>query len=173
MVILSLTKNPTIDNVLKARDLLSQLEQRFSETRDPSLKPTNFPYNYLLNCAASCCGNPGDKLKAFHIATQTYNDLRKAAKLHPDSFTYSFFLKSAINLLPEGSELKTKCMKVCFDQCRRDGLVNSAVLRRLQSQNTPNAVLADLLELGNTPSPTSYRQLVLDDLPPQWSRNTR
>jgi hypothetical protein len=171
VVILSLTKNPTIDNVLKARNLLMQLEKRFEETQDPNVKPNAYPYNYVLNCAASCVGNAGDKLKAFHIATQTYNDLRKAEYTQPDSYTYSFWIKGANNLLPEG-ELREKCIKLSFEQCQRDGLVTSSVLRRLLA-GTPTNVVADILGFGTNASPARYRQLTLEDLPPQWSRNTR
>ena len=171
MAILSLTKNPTIENVVKARDLLSQLEDRSIETGDPSLKPNAYPYNYVLNCAASCVGNAGEKLKAFHIASQTYNDLRKSKDIEPDSYTYSFWIKGANSLLPEG-ELRRKCITLSFEQCQRDGLVNSSVLRRLLA-GTPQDVLADLLDLDASTSPASYRQLTIEDLPPQWSRNTR
>ncbi|KAL3925655.1 MAG: hypothetical protein SGILL_000258 [Bacillariaceae sp.] len=171
MAILSLTKNPTIENVVQARDLLSQLEERFEETGDPSLKPNTYPYNYVLNCAASCVGNAGEKLKAFHIATQTYNHLRKSEDIEPDSYTYSFWIKGSNSLLPEG-ELRRKCITLSFEQCQRDGLVNSSVLRRLLA-GTPQDVVADLLDLGSTTSPTSYRQLTMEDLPPQWSRNAR
>ena len=172
MVILSLTKNSTLENILKARSLLSLLEERYAETHHPELKPNAYPYNYVLMNSAACIGGPGDKLKAFHVATQTYNDLRNEAKLQPDSYTYSFFIKCANNLLPDG-ELRKKCIKLCFEQCCRDGLMNAAVLRRLLSQKTPTDVLVELLEPSESVSSASYRHLTLDDLPPQWSRNTR
>jgi hypothetical protein len=171
MAILSLTKNPTISNVVQARNLLTQLEERYGETKDTKLRPNAYPYNYVLNCAASCIGDAGDKLKAFQIATQTYNDLRKSEHVIPDSYTYSFWIKCSNNLLPIG-ELRTKCISLSFNQCKKDGLVNEAVLRRLLA-GTPLELLGSLLKIDGKNSSVNYRRLTLEDLPLSWSRNVR
>jgi hypothetical protein len=171
MVLMSLTKNPTLDNVLQARKILSQLEERYEESNDPQLKPNAYPYNYVLNCAASCVGNAGDKLKAFHVATETYNSMRKSSHIKSDSYTYSFWIKASNNLLPEG-ELRGKCIALAVEQCKKDGLLNSAVLKRLLARTPPN-VLSQVLPPDHETSTASYRKLTVDDLPPQWSRNAR
>lgn len=171
MVLLSLTKTPTLDNVLQARELLTQLEERYKENNDPQLKPNAYPYNYVLNCAASCVGNVGEKLKAFQVATETYNAMRKTDFIKADSYTYSFWIKAANNLLPEG-ELRGKCISLSFEQCKKEGLVNQAVLRRLLA-GTPVDVVNDILQVDNGSGKTNYRRTTIDKLPPQWSRNAR
>jgi hypothetical protein len=171
MVLLSLTKIPTFKNVLRARTLLNQLEERFENSKDPQLQPNAYPYNYVLNCAASCIGNSGEKLKSFGVATETYNTMRKSDFVNPDSYTYSFWIKASNNLLPEG-ELRRKCISLSFEQCKRDGLVNSAVLRRLLA-GTPVDVIGEVLRTENNAPPGRFRNMTLEDLPPQWSRNVR
>ncbi|KAG7343064.1 PPR: pentatricopeptide repeat domain containing protein [Nitzschia inconspicua] len=171
MVLLSLTKIPTLDNVLQAQKLLLQLEERYKESNDPQLKPNTYPYNYVLNCAASCVGNAGEKLKAFHVATETYNAMRKSDHIKSDSYTYSFWIKASNNLLPEG-ELRAKCIALSFEQCKKEGLVNEAVLRRLLA-GTPQNVLDHALPSGLGSTHANHRRLSVDDLPPHWTRNAR
>jgi hypothetical protein len=172
MVLFSLTKNPTFNNVLQARKLLSELEERFENSKDPQLKPNTYPYNYVLNCAASCIGDAGEKLKAFQVATETYNTMRKSDLVNPDSYTYSFWIKAANNLLPKG-ELRRNCIALSFEQCRKEGLVNEAVLRRLLA-GTPFDVIAQVLgTVDRHASSGSLRSMTLEDLPPQWSRNVK
>lgn len=166
MTILSLAKRPNLDKVIKARNLLTQLEERYKKTNDPKLKPNAYPYNYVLNCAGSCIGPSGEKLKAFRVAAETYNSLKKSHDTQPDSYTYSFWIKCCNNLLPEG-DLRKKGVTLSFDQCQKDGLVSQAVLRRLLS-DTPIDVLGQIL--GST---ASYRNHTLAEIPHQWSRNAR
>lgn len=157
MVILSLTKNPILKHVVKARDLLVELNDLYAATNDPNLRPNAYPYNYVLNCAASCIGDADDKLKAFQIATSAFNELRKSDFAIPDSYTYSFWFKACISLLPE-SDLKEKAISYSFEQCKKEGLVSNEVVRRLKG--APNVLD---IEPGTT----------TEDLPPSWSRNIR
>jgi len=170
MVILSLSKNPTFGNIMKARDLLTQLNDLYNKSKDSQLRPNAYPYNYVLNSAASCVGSSGEKLKAFQIAAQTYNDLRNSG-LSPDSFTYAFWFKLCNNLLPEG-EVRRKSISYSFEQCKKDGMLSKNVLNRLLS-GTPPDILATLLKIKPGTSPATYRKMRLDDFPPSWSRNVR
>jgi len=168
MVILSLSKNPTLNNIIKARDLLTQLNELYSKSKDTQLRPNAYPYNYVLNTAASCIGDSGEKLKAFQIAAQTYNDLRNSG-LSPDSYTYTFWFKNCNNLLPEG-ELRRKSITYSFEQCKKDGMLTENVLERLLA-GTPPEILTTLLGIKQGTSPAKYRKMRLDDFPPNWSRN--
>jgi hypothetical protein len=169
VTILALTKNPTLDNVMKARELLTQLNNLYERNKNPELKPNAYPYNYVLNCAASCIGDASEQLKAFQVAAQTYRDLRKSLNTEPDSFTYSFWIKAANKLLPDG-ELRRKCVSLSFEQCKKVGLVNDAVLRRLLA-GTPPDLIKELLGLEQNSTPNVYRAMTLADCPPSWSRN--
>jgi hypothetical protein len=157
MVILSLTKNPILKHVVKARDMLDELNDLYTATNDPNLRPNAYPYNYVLSCAAACVGDADDKLKAFHIATATLNALRKSDFASPDSYTYSFWFKACLSLLPE-CDLKKKAIAYSFDQCKKEGLVSNEVVRRLKGA-------ANVVDI----EPTTMKQ----DLPPSWSRNIR
>ena len=163
MAILTLSKNN--GSVSKARALLKQLLEMYERTQDPQLRPNEFPYNYVLNCAANTLE---DQSMAFKIATETYQEMRKSELVRPDCFTYAFWLKCCNNLLPRG-ELRNKCVKYAFEECKSDGLVTNELLTRL-FQGSPPEVVDSLLDLKEK---TNYRLLRIDDLPPAWSRNAR
>jgi pentatricopeptide repeat protein len=163
MAILAFSKNH--GNVVEARRLLSQLTDLYEVTLDPQLKPSEYPYNYVLNCAANA---QADQQRAFAVATDTFQEMRKSSLVTPDSFTYAFWIKCCNNLIPSG-DLRNKCVSLAFEECRRGGLVTNEVLTRL-FQGSPPRIVDQLLELPRTG--TSYRTLTVGDLPPSWSRNT-
>ena len=171
MVISAANTNPTLKNALRARELLVELLALCDKTQHPDLEPNAFPFNYVLNCAANCIGSVEEKVKAFQAAAQTYNDLRKRDNVSPDSYTYGFWFKCCNNLLPVG-EVRTKGVSLSFQQCKADGLVSAENLRRLLA-GTPPEVVRSILDLDYQASPFDYRQLTIDDLPPDWSRNVR
>ena len=151
MTIQTLARNN--GNIVRARELLSELVQQYEFSGyDPQLKPNTFPYNYVLNCAANTM-DPDQRLQAFQIATQTYQEMRQSKILKPDSFSYAFWLKCCNNLLDPGP-LRTKGMMYAFEECKRDGLVSSEVLTRLM-QGCPKDVVTKLLELPSPPRPSS------------------
>jgi pentatricopeptide repeat protein len=162
MAILTFSKNH--GSVAQARGLLTRLTKLYAETDDPQLEPSEYPYNYVLNCAANA---QLDQDRAFAIATETFQEMRKSPLVRPDSFTYAFWLKCCNNLLPVG-DLRTKCVSFAFDECRKAGLVSNEVLTRL-FQGTPPRAVDQLLELPK--KGTNYRTLTVNDLPPAWSRN--
>jgi pentatricopeptide repeat protein len=166
MAILTFARNN--GSVKKARGLLTRLLDLYETTRDPHLRPSAYPYNYVLNCAANALDN---KTEAFHIATQTYQGLRKSEIVRPDSFTYAFWLKCCNNLLPLG-ELRDKCVTFAFEECKKEGLVTKVALTRLLHANRPELV-NKLLELNQSSERIPYRSLRVTDLPPSWSRNAK
>jgi len=163
MAILTFAKNN--GSVEKARDLLSQLVQLYDETKDPQLRPNEYPYNYVLNCAANSLV---DQSEAFRIATDTYQEMRKSDLVSPDTYTYAFWLKCCNNLLPQG-DLRNKCITYAFEECKRDGMVTNELLTKL-FQGSPAPVVDELLELDRK---ANYRKLEVDQLPASWSRNAR
>lgn len=171
MVISAISTNPTLSNVQKARELLLELLQLYDETQNVVLKPNVYPFNNVLNCAANCIGSSDEKTKAFQLAAQTYNDIRRRESVQPDSYTYAFWFKCCNNLLPIG-DVRTKGVTLVFDQCKADGLVSGETLRRLLA-GTPSDVATSILGLNPKTSPVIYRQMTIDDLPPAWSRNVR
>ena len=88
MVILTLANRN--GSIVQARELLTRLVKLYEETKDEALMPSAYPYNYVLNCAANTLEN---KLEAFRIATQTYQEMRKSSCVSPDSYTYAFWFK--------------------------------------------------------------------------------
>lgn len=144
MAIQSLAKHN--GSAVRARELLTQLiEQYFASGKDPRLLPNTYPYNYVLNCAANAIDN---KLEAFQIASQTYQEMRKSEIVKPDSFSYAFWLKCCNNLL-EAGDLRTKGITYAFEECKREGLVNHEVLTRLL-QGSPLVLVDRMLETSTT-----------------------
>jgi tetratricopeptide (TPR) repeat protein len=168
MVILSLARCPRGGNAAKARTLLEQLVKFYEESGDESLRPNEYPYNYVLNCAANTLGTTEEKIQAFQVATKTYQDMRKSFLVKPDSFTYAFWIKACNNLLPK-TELYDKCVTLGFEQCKQDGLVSQEVLHRLQQGASLD--LCQKVLAGS--SSKEYRTMHVEALPPAWTRNAR
>ena len=170
MAIQALAQCPRQGNALKARELLTRLTERYESTKDESLRPNEYPYNYVINCAANTMGTTEEKIQAFHIATRTYQEMRNSSLVEPDSFTYAFWIKACNNLLPRASELHTKCISIALEQCKKDGLVTNEVLNRLK-QGSSAKVVQSLLGVDEIKS--GHGNLQVQDLPPVWSRNTQ
>ena len=164
MVILTLSK--CNGSPAKAKELLAQLIDLYEETGDEALKPNTFPFNYCLDC---CANSLGDKMKAFRVATHTYQEMRESPYVSPDSFTYAFWFKCCNNLLDD-NDLKAKCMFYAFDECRKDGLVSNTVLNRLQRAVAPK-VLQQWLDLPDRKK--GFKDIKVEDFPPNWSRNAQ
>jgi pentatricopeptide repeat protein len=142
MTIQSLARNN--GNIIRARELLTELVQLYEQSGyDPQLKPNTYPYNYVLNCAANTI-DKHQRLLAFQIATQTYQEMRQSKLIKPDSFSYAFWFKCCNNLLDPGP-LRTKGIMYAFEECKRDGLVSNEVLTRLV-QGSPKDVVNLLLQ---------------------------
>jgi hypothetical protein len=169
IVIQALATSPTINNIMRARELLTHSIELFEATGDQQLQPNPFPYNYVLNCAANCIGTEKEKLRSFQVAAQTYNEIRKSSHVRPDSYTYAFWFKACNNLLPQG-EIRERGLVYAFDQCKAEGLVSTEALRRLVG-GTPPDLLSDLLGIKDGATPSGYRRITINDLPPHWSRN--
>lgn len=154
-------------SIADASALLTRLVGLYEETKDEALMPNAYPYNYVINCAAN---QQEDKMQAFRLATQTYQEMRKSSIVSPDSYTYAFWFKCCNNLLKEDKELKAKCMFFAFEECKKDGLVSNTVINRLQRGIPPN-VLEEWLGIAKRKN--GFRDLKVNELPPGWSRNVR
>ena len=168
MAILTLAKNH--GSVVEARRLLDNLVELYNETGDPSLEPNAYPYNYVLNCAATTVSEDTDI--AFQIATRTFQELRKAGLA--DSYSYAFWIKCCNNLLTS-EDLQKNCVSYAFEECKRDGLVTAEVLNRLLQVLPRKMVMEELLEgkIKASEESSSYTPLTVDNLPASWSRRTR
>eukprot|EP00977_Amphora_coffeiformis_P004686 scaffold1001_cov169-Amphora_coffeaeformis.AAC.33 len=169
MAILTLAKNH--GSVVEARQLLDNLVELYKETGDPSLRPNAYPYNYVLNCAASTVSD--DPAQTFQIATRTFQDLRQARLA--DSYSYAFWIKCCIHLVTS-EELKKNCVRYAFDECKRDGLVTAEVLFRLSQALPRHVVMEEMLEGKVSASgggAATHANVSVNDLPKAWTRKSQ
>jgi hypothetical protein len=172
--ILTVTKSP--GRIQKARELLNQLIALHRDTKEPSLRPTAHPFNYIINCASNVVGNnpavtidETTRIAAFKIAARTYQELREHTELKPDSYTYAFWFKACNSLLPTTSELYTKFMVLSFTQCCKEGMVSREVLNRLKQGHLDYDQLGELLEVNSR----NVMKQTVEDLKPLWTRNVK
>ena len=144
--------------------------------------PSKMTYLCLLNSCASTSKvtsvSPEDKLAAFQIAVQTFNEIRSSTgggrsddddndDIVVDDFPsltsshIAMFLRSCASLLPPSKKRDVVVEKV-FSQCCKEGLLNEFVLIELKgaaSQELQLKMFGGFLEDGIK-------------LPDEWSRNT-
>ena len=146
------------------------------------ITPSKMTYLCLLNSCASTSKvtsvSPEDKLAAFQIAVQTFNEIRSSTgggrsddddndDIVVDDFPsltsshIAMFLRSCASLLPPSKKRDVVVEKV-FSQCCKEGLLNEFVLIELKgaaSQELQLKMFGGFLEDGIK-------------LPDEWSRNT-
>lgn len=166
VAIWALSASPQPGGALRARQLLEELVKQYELTGDASLKPTTHVYNHVMNCAANTeYTDQEEKIAAFKVAAQTYQDLR-TADIQADSYTYAFWFKACNSLLTM-SDYYCNCIKLPLGQCKRDGLLTEEVLKKIQQGHLTGIRLAEMLEVDTSDA----KMVEVDDLDPAWSRN--
>ena len=134
-VILALANSRQSGNIGKAQQLLNRMNDLYKQTGNENVLPNAYTYNYVINCAANTLGDEeqeddedNEKSKAFKIALNSFQELRK--QNIANSFTYAFFIKACVNLLPL-SDVRTKIIEQAFVECCKDGQVTDQVIHRV------------------------------------------
>lgn len=151
----------------QARELLDKLSKLFDQTKRPDLKPTQIPYNTVLNaCAFSAMDTTMEEQRdALQIAVDTFRGMREAG-VDPDTVTYGNLLKCFANLVPQGQGRSDMSLGI-FEKCIEDGLVGSLVWNEVR-RAVPLQVLAQKFQLKGSPG-----SMTLRDLPHKWRRRTK
>ena len=150
-----------------ARKLLDQLLTQYRTTRNPDLRPTNIPFNAVLNaCAFSALGTPlEEQREALKIAVETFTNMRKS-NVSPDTVTYGNLLKCFANLMPQGQVRYDMALQI-FERCCEDGQVGVLAWNEVR-RAVPNPILAKQFNLKASPS-----SLQVNDLPRKWRRRNK
>ena len=134
-VILALANSRQSGNIEKAQELLNRMNNMYQKTGNENVLPNAYTYNYVINCAANTLGKEEDeeqedneKSNAFKIALNAFQELRK--QNIANSFTYAFFIKACVNLLPP-SDVRSKIIEQAFMECCKDGQVTDQVIHRV------------------------------------------
>ena len=160
-------KSKEPDKAKQARELLDKLVELFDQTKRPDLKPTQIPYNTVLNaCAFSAMDTTMDEQRdALKIASSTIGGMRQSG-VEPDTVTYGNLLKCFANLVPQGQGRSDMALRI-FEKCIEDGLVGSLVWNEVR-RAVPLQVLAQTFKLKGPPG-----SMTLRDLPHKWRRRTK
>lgn len=146
-----------------ARDLLDQLIQLYNETGKAALKPTQVPFNAVLNAAAfSALGTTdAEKKAALQIAVKTFSSMHNFAE--PDMVSYGNLLKAIANLMPPSNSRTEMALQV-FHKCRQSGLVGDLVWNEAR-RAIPSNALFQATGLKGT-----YKDMSVEDLPRDWTK---
>jgi hypothetical protein len=148
-------------------ELLEQLLELYKTTKRPNLRPTQIPYNSVLNaCAFSAMGTTMEEQReALQIAVNTFTLMRKS-EVPPDTVTYGNMLKCLANLMPQG-DVRNKMSLQIFEKCREAGLVGALVWNEVR-RAVQSKLLDEQLRLGR---PCGSMQV--KDLPKSWRSQNR
>ena len=165
-VLNALAKSKEPDKAVRARKLLNIMIEMYEISKRPNLKPSQIPFNAVLNACAFSASDTTDeqKLAALKVALTTFSELRKRAR--PDTVSYGNLMKSYHNLMPPGAKRNEVALKL-FDDCVKDGLVGELVWTEV-CRTAQSRVLAKHLKLDKSPG-----SLQVKDLPRSWTSNVR
>jgi hypothetical protein len=155
-VLQTLVHSHTIENDRKASEILNHM-------KEIGVKPNAFTLNCVINAASSVVGSDERKMESFKVALNAFSTLMNSADEETDSFTYAFFLKACLNLLPP-AELRTRIATKTFHKAAKEGKVNNQVIVKLcmclGAQEARN-----VFRLENK----DMRNIRIHDLPQEWS----
>ena len=166
----------------RVQNLLSQLlnmRQRALERGDrlaaDALKPSQIPYNAVLNACAFSALQTGkeEQKEAIQIAVNTFKSMapldgrnRNQNTVSRDAVSYGLMIKAIANLMPRG-EVRSRIALQVFQDCCDDGLVGYLVWNEIR-----RAVPPKFLQQA-----CRFRQQVgsmeVKDLPRAWTSNCK
>jgi Pentatricopeptide repeat domain len=164
-VLNALAKSKEPEKAAICQKLLFKMLQLYDTSKRPSLKPTQVPFNAVLNaCAFSASDTTPEQQKdALQIAIATFYELTKRAR--PDTVSYGNLMKCLHNLMPPGARRNEMALQL-FDNCTKAGLVGDLVWTEVR-QTAQSRVLHRALETkGVHMSPSTIQ---IKDLPSSWT----
>lgn len=180
---------------LRARELLDRLNDLYYTTKRTNLRPTQIPYNTVLNaCAFSARGTSEEEQReALKIAVGTFASMSTSStmttrsnsdtsyKVRRDTVSYGNMLKCIANLIPHGDVRNRMALQV-FRHCCEEGLVGSLVWNEIR-RAVPTKVLqdacgADLFDRsrrnhGLQHGVNGIGSIDVHQLPKHWTANNR
>jgi hypothetical protein len=167
----ALAKSKEPDKATRARALLDQLLDLYDSTKSESLKPSQVPFNAVLNAAAfSAHGTTDDQRReALQVAVQTFS-LMRLRQVAPDSISYGNLLKAFHNLVPAGPT-RTNMAANVFEKCCQEGYVSDLVWNEIRKV-IPSKQLATFVDKHQFRSKNRNIALMdVQELPKPWRRN--
>ena len=165
-VLNTLAKSKQPNKAQRARQYLEMMLNMHAQTKRNALRPTQVPFNAVLNAAAfSALGTPEEEQRmALKTAVETFSLVKKLS-IQPDMISYGNMLKVVANLVPRGST-RTEMGLQLFNGCCQDGLVGELVWNEAR-RAMPSKALVGLFR--NQPKPLSAMRV--QDLPRSWRKN--
>jgi hypothetical protein len=151
----------------KIRKMLDQMLYAYKATGQSHLKPSDIPFNTVLNaCAFSSLGtSEEERREAIKIAVSTYKEMRKEG-VDATTVTYGNMIKCIANLMPQGDSRTRMALQV-FDKCCEDGLVGNLVWNEIR-RAVPSQILDKTYSLKKR-----CGNMELRDLPRRWKQKNR
>mmetsp|Transcript_2262 Transcript_2262/g.3169 ORF Transcript_2262/g.3169 Transcript_2262/m.3169 type:complete len:562 (+) Transcript_2262:172-1857(+) len=144
---------------IKARAVLDRQLTMYKANKLQSCKPDVYSYTSVLSSCASLNGSRRDRLHAFEVATQTFQDMIDSGYIAPNHVTYGTMIKACGRLLPPGKH-RSKIVKQYFDLACQDGCVGNMVLSRLKDATSEGQFKHWITNSYSNPN---------QELPPDWT----
>lgn len=181
-------KSKEAHKAVRTRELLDRLTDLYQDTRRKNLRPTQIPYNTVLNaCAFSAqATSEEEQREALKIAVETFASMstssaaRSSSETHTvrrDTVSYGNMLKCIANLVPKGDVRNRMALKV-FQQCCEEGLVGSLVWNEIR-RAVPFKFLLEAFggdlqrSLNNDRQSLNIASVEVHQLPRHWTANNR
>lgn len=126
----AIAKSKRANKAEEAVAILHRLKLQYSKYKHSDLAPNARTYSAVLNaCAYSLSDNESEKLHAFQIARDTFQEMLNS--IEPTPQCYLNFLVACERLLPPGEE-RHAIINSLFLECKRHGFLNRLLLSRFE-----------------------------------------
>lgn len=180
------SKDP--DAVQRAEAILARLEKNWNSNKDDILKPDVTTYSSVINCCAYYSVGGVDRHRdmkedsdlrskgrneAFQVAVRTFRKMCASKTSRPNNVTYGTLFKAIAHLTPMNEEREILIRKI-FDQCCREGEVDTFVLSQVRNAASSSLFQSIVMEpAGKKLEPAdTFNFGLLKKLPEQWRRRT-
>lgn len=158
-------KSRKLGKAIHARTLLKLMVDMYESGKLQS-SPNTHCFTAVIHGCAYCENDEIEKSNALKIAISTYKALLASKYGEPNQVTFSSLLTALRNLLPACKE-RSAAVQTVFKSAAKDGRVDDLVVRRLQTSLSTD----ELRELVSAKAVSSDGQVVMDELPREWTRN--
>lgn len=161
------------DSVQRAEAILNKLEDQYKKNKNKNARPDVTTYSSVINCCAYYAGNDAKgQQEAFEVALRTFRKIKENSSRNceegPNNITYGTLFKAIARLTPM-DDTRKEIIKTFFNQCCREGQVDSFVLSQVRAASPSTELYHQLISPSGVRDGNNMEQ-ILKRMPQEWGK---